>query len=72
MNVERLVSMANDIGDYFASDPDRRHAVEGIAGHLRQFWDPRMRKAIIAYYQTGGEALTPLVKDAIARLAGAA
>lgn len=69
MNVEHLVNMANDIGDYFAAEPDRAQAVEGVTSHIRRFWDPRMRKQIIAYYHTGGAELKPLVKDAIARLA---
>ncbi|MBI4693850.1 MAG: formate dehydrogenase subunit delta [Gammaproteobacteria bacterium] len=64
--------MANDIGDYFAAEPDQAQAVEGVTSHIRRFWDPRMRKQIIAYYQTGGEALKPLVKHAIARLAASA
>jgi len=69
VNLEHLVTMANDIGDYFAADPDQTHAVEGVTMHIRRFWDPRMRSQIIAYYQEGGADLKPIVKDAVARLA---
>jgi formate dehydrogenase subunit delta len=69
VNVEYLVNMANDIGDYFATDPDQTHAVDGVTMHIERFWDPRMRRQIIAYYQAGGAELKPLVKDAVARLA---
>jgi formate dehydrogenase subunit delta len=57
MQPDRLVYMANQIGDYFKY---QKHddAGEEIANHLRLFWDPRMRKAIIDYLnETGGRGL---------------
>ena len=65
MNVERLIGMANDIGHYFASEPDRAAAVAGIANHLQRFWDPRMRRAIVAYAREGGVGLDELVRKAV-------
>ena len=48
MSPDRLVYMANQIGTYFASQgPDQ--AVAGTLEHLKLFWDPRMRAAIIAH-----------------------
>jgi formate dehydrogenase subunit delta len=65
----RLIKMANDIGNFFNSDPDKEAAVEGVFDHLRKSWEPRMRKEIIQYYREDGSELSELVKQAVARLA---
>jgi len=63
----KLIMMANQIGTFFKSQgPDA--AVSGTADHIRRFWDPRMRKAILAYAESGGEGLDPLVRDALTQL----
>ncbi|BBA32284.1 formate dehydrogenase, delta subunit [Methylocaldum marinum] len=61
--------MANDIGNFFNAEPDRSAAIHGIADHIRRFWDPRMRKAIIAHLQEGGIGLNELPQAALAELA---
>jgi formate dehydrogenase subunit delta len=45
---DNLIRMANQIGTFFESMPDRPEALEGIATHLKNFWDPRMRHAFLA------------------------
>lgn len=45
---DTLIRMANQIGTFFESTPDRAEALEGIARHLKNFWDPRMRRALLA------------------------
>jgi formate dehydrogenase subunit delta len=45
---DNLIRMANQIGTFFESMPDRPEALEGIATHLKKFWDPRMRHAFLA------------------------
>jgi formate dehydrogenase subunit delta len=70
MRVERLVVMANDIGQFFAADPDKGEAARNIAGHLKRFWDPRMRRQIVAHYREGGAGLDPVVRSAIGLLSG--
>ena len=41
MNVQNLVKMAHQIGDFFHS-AGKPGFVEGdIAGHMKRFWDPR-------------------------------
>ncbi len=60
--------MANDIGGFFATMPDHEEAVAAMALHLRNFWDPRMRREIIAHAGHGGADLIPLAREAIARL----
>jgi formate dehydrogenase subunit delta len=69
MNIERLVSMANDISRYFESEPDQALGVAGIADHLKRFWEPGMRKQIVAHLGGGGEGLEPLAKKGVQRLA---
>ena len=39
-----------------------------IADHLVKFWDPRMRKAIMAHLAQGGAGLDAAVRNAIASL----
>ena len=67
MNNNNLVYMANQIGTAFNYQDDSE-AVASIAGHLRKFWDPRMRAAILAHEQAGGENLQPRVLQAIRSL----
>jgi formate dehydrogenase subunit delta len=67
MSPDRLVYMANQIGKFFASQgPDE--AIAGTANHIKKFWDPRMRAAILAHVDAGGGGLDPNVRDAVERL----
>ena len=69
MSVEALVKMANDISDFFVSEADRASAVNGVAHHIRSFWEPRMRKQIYAHEAAGGEGLSALSREAIQHMA---
>jgi formate dehydrogenase subunit delta len=66
-SVDRLVYMANQIGNFFRSQGQDK-AVPGIAEHIKKFWDPRMKTAIFAHLDAGGAGLDPPVRDAIASL----
>ena len=68
MRAERLVSMANDIGAFFNADPDKAAAASNVASHIKRFWDPRMRKEILAYVDGGGAELMELVREAVLKL----
>ncbi len=68
MSVEHLVHMANDIGHFFAAEPKRADAIAGIAGHIQRFWDPRMKRQILAHLQAGGTGLEDLTREAVASL----
>lgn len=68
MKIERLIKMANDIGDFFNAESNKEIAAEGVTKHILRSWDPRMRRDIIAYYQQDGSALSDLVKTAVSRL----
>jgi formate dehydrogenase subunit delta len=64
---DKLVYMANQIGKFFASQgPDQ--AVAGTLDHLKKFWDPRMREAIVAHLEKGGEGLDAHVREAVEQL----
>jgi formate dehydrogenase subunit delta len=67
MSPEKLVMMANQIGKFFASQGDQM-AVPGIAEHIKKFWEPRMRSAMLAHLDAGGVGVDPLVKQAFERL----
>ena len=70
MHIDYLVRMANDIGAFFASEPDANAAVESIHLHLKRFWDPRMRGRIVTYFnETNGAGLDDRVRMAVGRLA---
>ncbi|MBF8292630.1 MAG: hypothetical protein HW392_1457 [Steroidobacteraceae bacterium] len=68
MNIERLVTMANDIAAFFASEPDQESAAEQVAYHLKKFWEPRMRSEIRRCLDQGGAGLSPLAKRGVERL----
>ncbi len=71
MDVAKLVDMANRIGDFFDGFVDRDEAREGVANHIHKFWEPRMRRALLAWvadHPDGGDgttALKPIVLDAL-------
>jgi formate dehydrogenase subunit delta len=67
MSPEKLAYMANQIGKFFAHQKQPQ-AVESIAGHLRQFWDPRMRRTILAHLDDADVHLDPSVREAVERL----
>jgi len=62
-----MVRMANQIAAYFEAYP-RQEALDGIAKHIRLFWDPRMRTQLIKYVDGGGHDLSPLVITAVGTL----
>ncbi len=64
---DKLVSMANQIGKFYAREPADR-AVSEIAAHIRKFWEPRMRHAIFAKLNEGGEGLDPNPRAAVESL----
>lgn len=67
MSPDRLIYMANQIGNFFDSQGHDK-AVPGIAEHIRKFWDPRMRTKILAHLDAGGAGLDPDVREALATL----
>jgi formate dehydrogenase subunit delta len=67
MSHDKLATMANQIGRFFQSQKADT-AVAGIEDHILKFWDPRMRKAIVAQLAAGQIELDPPVRQAIERI----
>ena len=67
MDAHKLVKMANQIASFFDAEPDRVAQLEGVAGHLKRFWDPRMRRELLAWVDDhAGDGLKDSVRAAIA------
>lgn len=70
-NIDHLIQMANRIGDFFEALPDRQEGLDGIADHIKKFWEPRMRTAMLDFLAEHPEGrsqeaeLSEIVKEAI-------
>lgn len=65
MNVDQLITMANQIARNLAAQGEDA-AVAAVARHIDDFWDPRMRSAILSADYSG---LDPIARRAIVQLA---
>jgi formate dehydrogenase subunit delta len=66
MNATQLIKMANQIGAFFASQPNPAQARADFALHLKKQWDPQMRIALYAHIDaSSGEGLSPFVLEAM-------
>ncbi|MEK9846070.1 formate dehydrogenase subunit delta [Thalassospira sp.] len=63
MAPDKLVYMANQIATFFKSKP-HEEGVAGVAGHISDFWEPRMRKQLFALIAAGYDGFDPLVLEA--------
>lgn len=65
--LDKLVRMANQIGEYYAAMPERE-AIEGAASHLRLYWTPKMIREIIAFADQGHSGLNAIAARAVESL----
>ncbi|SEO08327.1 formate dehydrogenase subunit delta [Pseudomonas sp. NFACC39-1] len=73
MSSESLIKMANQIAQYFASEPDHTLAVNGVRQHMKSFWTPAMRRQLSAWQtEHPGAVLHPLVVEALTETQGVA
>ena len=63
-DIGKLVMMAEQIARNLASQGEAA-AIAGTAGHIRDFWDPRMKAAILA---ADGTCFSPILAAALERL----
>lgn len=70
-HAQSLVRMANQIAQFFESQSGPKAAAD-TAEHLRRFWDPRMREAIVSYARGGGAGLRESAAAAVSLLGSAA
>jgi len=69
VTIQRLIHMANQVASFFGSYGEVE-AIEGTATHLKNFWDPRMRREIEAHLaEKGGAGLSPIALEAVKRIA---
>jgi hypothetical protein len=61
--------MANDISNFYRTDPDREHALQGMVSHISRFWARRMREKLIEHSKEADSGLSELALAAAARLA---
>jgi formate dehydrogenase subunit delta len=64
-SVDNLVTMANQIGDFFETMTDREQSLKDISGHLKRSWAPPMRHKLIAHIEHGGAGLKDIVVQAV-------
>jgi formate dehydrogenase subunit delta len=70
MDNQNLIDMANRIGEFFDSMPDREEALAGVADHIRRFWEPRMRRALLAELDepvVSGVAMSDFVRESLVK-----
>ena len=65
MSHDKLITMANQIARFMESKP-HDEGVAGLAGHINDFWEPRMRRQLFDIVDNhGGEGLDALVLAAV-------
>jgi formate dehydrogenase subunit delta len=65
--IEKLVRMANQIGDFYAAMPEKE-ATRGAASHLQLYWTPKMIAELVAFSEAGGAGLNPTAARAVSAL----
>lgn len=60
---EKLVTMANQIATFFDTQPG--DPADGIAKHINEFWEPRMRDGLLAHAASTTADLSPSVIAAL-------
>ncbi|MGN6453008.1 MAG: formate dehydrogenase subunit delta [Steroidobacteraceae bacterium] len=71
MNIDLLIKMTNEIGEFFAgADAGNTQAqARDVANHITRYWEPRMRAQMLKYYEErGGAGLSDLGKSAVGLL----
>ena len=64
MQNDDIIRMANQIGAFFkAYGPEQ--AKKDTATHINSYWEPPMRKALLAYVDGGGKGIDDVVLSAL-------
>lgn len=59
----KIIRMANQIATFMSSKP-RAEGLDGLANHINDFWEPRMRTQLFEMIDQGAEGFHPLVLEA--------
>jgi formate dehydrogenase subunit delta len=65
MNTDHLIKMVNEIAAFFAGESGPEQAPKEVAGHLRKYWEPRMRAQIVAHLEKGGAGMSDIACGAV-------
>jgi formate dehydrogenase subunit delta len=69
MNIDLLIKMANEIGDFFIGANGPEQAPGDVANHLKRYWEPRMLRQMLSYYeQRQGGGLSDVARAAVGLL----
>ncbi len=63
----KLIYMANQISKFMESKPTAE-GIAGLASHINDFWEPRMRRHLFEVLDQGGQGLRPLVLEAAGQI----
>ena len=67
MSADKIARMANQIAQFMETKP-QEEGLSGLAAHINDFWEPRMRSQLFALLDKGGAGLRPLVIEAASRI----
>jgi formate dehydrogenase subunit delta len=67
MEESKMIHRANEIARFWAPYP-RDEAVAGVLTHIKSFWEPRFRRQLVEYADSGGAGLHDLVQEAVGLL----
>jgi formate dehydrogenase subunit delta len=67
MSADKIIRMANQIALFMESKP-HDEGVAGLAAHINDFWEPRMRREFFALLDAGGDGMRPLVIEAATQI----
>jgi formate dehydrogenase subunit delta len=67
-DVQHLVQMANDIGNFFRGQAGREAAITSIENHINHYWTRSMQKKLFAQLDRGVVGLDDLPLAAVQHL----
>jgi formate dehydrogenase subunit delta len=68
MDTKKLVRMANQIATNLDYGQDRAALIGSVADHLKRFWTPDMRSAIVGEQREGTAELEDIAAKAVAKI----
>lgn len=68
MNPQYLVSMVNDISNFYVSQGTLQEAAAQVESHVARYWEKRMRHQIIDHLRSGGAGLSEVSRAAVEKL----
>lgn len=67
MKPERIIHEANQISLFMETMPEGER-VDGVAEHINDYWEPRIRRKFFAMVDEGVEGFRPLVLKAVPKI----